>query len=56
LPKDGKCGSIQVVPGHSSGGWASAEETAAAASAQQAMSATSIAVWLRTTPDVIRRS
>jgi len=45
-----------VVPGHSSGGWASAEETAAAASAQQAMSATTIALGVRTTADVIRRS
>jgi hypothetical protein len=44
------------VPGHSSGGWANAEETAAAASDQQAMSATSIAPRERTTPDVIRRS
>ena len=35
LPSDGSCGSIQLVPGHSSGGWASAEDTAAAASAQQ---------------------
>ena len=39
LPADGRCGSIHVAAGHSSGGWASAEENAARASAQQKMQA-----------------
>src|SRR5215469_17527736 len=51
-----RCGTIQLVAGQISGGWESAEETTAMASAQVAMRAAIMAARLRITVADIRRS
>jgi hypothetical protein len=56
-PIDGStCGSIQLVAGHITGGWESADETTAAASAQVAIMATVIEAGLRITVAEMRRN
>lgn len=59
-PSDGRtgirCGSVELVAGQMIGGWDSAEETTARASAQQEMNATVRAALVRMTVALIRRS
>jgi hypothetical protein len=56
-PIDGRtCGSIQLVAGQIRGGWENAEDTVAAARAQAAMMATTMAALVRITVAEMRRS